>query len=156
MKGSESTQLQKLLRSTSCGLPHRGYSIKRGGYTSTISRNLLALLAKDVQRKIHRWLIPTLLHYLYGALYTALRLNPCSLKRTLRDFLAGLKLSRYGAPKPIGVERLLGYLVELSSDSCRNVDVVNFSKHLGTFPFPGIQTFKLFIFFNTRPALRRV
>jgi len=89
-----------------------GYSVKRGGCTSAVSRNLLALLAKNARGKAHRWLLPTLLHYFYGALYAALRLNPCSLKRTMRDTLAGLKLLRYGTSKSIGTEKLLGHMVK--------------------------------------------
>jgi len=88
------------------------YSIKRGGCTSTVSRNLLALLTKNARRKMHLWLLPALLHYLYGVLCTTLRLNPCSLERTLRDSLAGLKLLRYGASKSISAEKLLGHLVK--------------------------------------------
>jgi len=89
-----------------------GYSVKRSGCTSAVFRNLLALLAKNARGKAHRWLLPALLHYFYGALYAALRLNPCSLKRTIRDILAGLKLLRYGASKSIGAEKLLGHLVK--------------------------------------------
>jgi len=55
---------------------------------------------------------PAPLYYLYGALYATLRLNPCSLKRTLGDILSGLKLLKRGASKSIGAEKLLGHLVK--------------------------------------------
>jgi len=88
------------------------YSIKKSGCTSAVSRNLLALLAKNARGRMYRWLLPSLFHYLYGVLYAALRLGACSFRRTLRDSLAGLKLLRYGASRSISAEEFLGYLLK--------------------------------------------
>jgi len=89
-----------------------GYSARRSRCISMIPRNMLALLAKNARRRMQRWLLPALLRYLYGVFYAALRLDTCSLRRTLGDALAGLRLLRYGLSESIGAEGLLGHLVK--------------------------------------------
>jgi len=53
-----------------------------------------------------------LLYYPYGVLYAALKLDACSLRRTLGDALAGLRLLRYGISESTSADELLEHLVK--------------------------------------------